>query len=59
MKDLITKMRNQEAIINGLVRKDYLKILAYNKQCVIAPNHPTDSSEDEQLSSEGDHYTVN
>lgn len=54
VRNLLTKVRNTDTIVKGLVRKDYLKVLKFNKQSIIAPNHPTDSSDAEQLSSEGE-----
>ena len=53
VKNLLTKVRNSDAIINGLVRKDYLHSLKYHKSRVIAAKMPTDSSGD-NLSSEGE-----
>jgi len=58
VKNMLPRIRNCEAIVNGLVQKDYVAAMKYNKAFVISPDHPTDSSGDD-LSSEGENYSTN
>jgi hypothetical protein len=58
VQNLLQQVRNSNVVINGLVRKEYLQALQFNKHRVIAANLPTDSS-GEEMSSEGEAYTTN